>query len=551
MREPKPFPTLVRYFFSRFFENDLVESSGDTLTTVLRALSIVAVPGLMFAFWLQPLYPQRQAWGRIGDHYFFVLYSFLVLAGVAIFEWDMLFPDRLDFLVLGPLPLQGRTMLGAKEAALAGFLALFLAAANVFGVGMLAAVTHEPFWRQVWAQTLAVVGAGIFGALSVMAAGGLLISILPARAFRVISPVLRMAVVAILGLLLVHYGRFGGALAWTLAGDVGRARWVPTFWFLGVYERALRGAAAAPFAAAMQQRAWWGLTLACGAVVATYPLAWLRMQRMALESAGGARRRRAGRLDAWVAQRMSNAGQRAVLPLIGKTLARNNRYQVYLALYCGTGVALAIACVCTLAHGPGGMRLVVSHRGMHAVAPLLMFWTVAGLRMAFALPVNLPARWVFRVTGVEREGCIAAARVWTLACSLSLLAGLIPLLALLGMSWRGLLVQAVCGALEAALMVEALLFADRGIPFAQPRSPGKTSLPLMLTLYVAVLPAFVMEMVELQIWLEHKPWWLFAAVAALPLVYRLGETLRRAAHIRPEDGDEIEAEYQLLGLGAE
>ena len=551
MREPRPFTTLVRYFFSRFFENDLVESGGDTVTTVVRSLAIAAVPGLMLAFWLQTLYPQRTQWGRIEDHYFFVLYSLVVLAGAAIFEWEMLFPDRLDFLVLGPLPLRGRTMLGAKALALAGFLALFLLAANVFGVAVLAMVSHEPFWRLVEAQTLAVVGAGLFGALAVTAAGGVLIVVLPARAFRMVSPALRMIVVATLGLLLVHYGRFGDALGKVLGGDVGRARWVPTFWFLGVYERLLRGASAAPFAQPMERRAVWGLVVVAGTVLLTYPLAWLRMQRMALESEGGARRRRAGRLDAWVARIVRPAGERAVLPFIGQTLARNSRYQVYLAMYCGTGLSLAIACVCTFVNGRGGLRPAISLVGARAVAPLLMFWSVAGLRMAFALPVSLPARWVFRVTGAEREECIAAGRWWTLVCSWCVLAGLLPVLAALGMGWRALLVQAVCGAVEAALMVEGLLFADRGIPFAQPRSPGRTSLPLMLTLFVGVLPAGLMEMVRLEMWLEHKPWWLLAAMAALPLAYPVTAALRRRSQARLEDGDEVEGEFQLLGLGRE
>src|ERR1700736_844088 len=89
--------TLVGHFFRRFFDNDTVQVDGDTLTTVVRAVSIVAVPGLMFAFFLQNQYPRRPLWGRIEDEYFFVLFSFVVMGAVSIFEWEMLFADRLDF----------------------------------------------------------------------------------------------------------------------------------------------------------------------------------------------------------------------------------------------------------------------------------------------------------------------------------------------------------------------------------------------------------------------------------------------------------------------
>ena len=44
---------LVVHFFRRFFDNDTLQVDGDTLTTVVRALSIVTVPGLVVAFWLQ------------------------------------------------------------------------------------------------------------------------------------------------------------------------------------------------------------------------------------------------------------------------------------------------------------------------------------------------------------------------------------------------------------------------------------------------------------------------------------------------------------------
>ena len=121
---------LVEHFFRRFFDNDTIQVDGDTQTTVVRALSIVAMPGLMLAVLLQTQYPpkplQRPPWLVIEDHYFYVLFSFVVMGAVSIFEWEMLFPDRLDFLVLSPLSLKPMQMLAAKAAALIGFLALFL-----------------------------------------------------------------------------------------------------------------------------------------------------------------------------------------------------------------------------------------------------------------------------------------------------------------------------------------------------------------------------------------------------------------------------------------
>lgn len=551
MRDPAVFKTLSRYFFSRFFENDLLEANGDTLTTAVRALAMAAAPGMMIAFFLQNQYPQRTMWGRIEDRYFFVLYSFVVMAGVAIFEWEMLFPDRLDLLVLSPLPLKSRTMLAAKLTSLGCFLGTFLIAANFFGTWMLPAVSHEGVARQFFAHAVAVTAAGAFGALLVIASGGLLICVLPSPVFRLISPFLRMFVVAILGLLVVHYVRFGDGLDQTLDGPTRWANCVPTFWYLGLYEQLLHGASEAGFVASMAARGLWALMITVVIALITYPLAWLRMKRMALENNGGPGGKSGSFVYARLAQWINLGGRRAVLPFIGQTIMRNSRYQVYLAMYCGIGLAFAVACAFTLQPSLSGPRLALSTLGTHAVVPLLVFWTIAGLRIAFALPVSLSARWIFRVTGSNREACIDAGRLWTLACALAVLTLVLVVLGCLGTPARVLLVQALCGMTVSVLIVETLLFADRGIPFAQPRAPGKTSLPLLLTLFIGVLPVFVVGMERLSLWLERKPWWLVAGLLLIPIMRRGAGSLRRQSQPELQDGDEVEGEFQLLGLGSD
>ena len=73
--QPSRAQILFHHFFRRFFDNDTLPIPGDPETAVVRALSFVAVPSLMFAFWLLPHYPGRQPWVMEGDRYFFVYYS--------------------------------------------------------------------------------------------------------------------------------------------------------------------------------------------------------------------------------------------------------------------------------------------------------------------------------------------------------------------------------------------------------------------------------------------------------------------------------------------
>jgi hypothetical protein len=553
---------LVDHFFRRFFDNDTVQPDGDTQTTVVRAVSFLAVPGLMVAFWLinaYPYLPPRPLWATIADHYFFVMFSFVAMGGAAIFEWEMLFPDRLDFLVLSPLPIRPMQMLGAKAAALIGFLGLFLVASNLFGTvllpmvskgtTLLPRVTLEQILRQMVAHGVAVGMAGVFAALFFLALGGVLLCVLGAARFRVVSPIVQVLSVMALGLLLLFFPWFGISMHGWLTEPLGNARWVPPLWFLGVYEQLLRGDEAPAFAREMAWYAVRGTATVAALVLLTYPLAWARMRKLAFEGGSQTRREPSRWLAALAHQVVRRPGERAVFHFIGQTIRRNNRYQVYLAMYCGVGQALALALAVTLRVSGGRVRAELSNDGLHAVMPLLLFWVVAGLRTAFAFPVSLQAGWVFRITGVNLAECAAAARKWVLLCALAAMGGIMGALVWAGWDARRLLVQAVWGLGLCVLLTDGFFFSQKSVPFNQPRMPGRVSFPLMLTLYVGVFPLFVYEVIEAEMRMEkHLAKLLIVAIAAVS-IHAATAVGRRGTEEIEEEMQGYEGEFQLLGLG--
>jgi hypothetical protein len=551
MPEAQPvFRVLLNHFFRRFFDNDTLQSEGETLTTVIRALSIVAVPGLMVAFFLQTSYtrlPGRPLWGSIQDQYFFVLFAFFVMGAVTIFEWEMLFPDRLDFLILSPLSIKPRQMLAAKATALIAFLLLFLAGSSLFGTIMLPAVSRLHFWRQLLAHAVAVSLAGTFAALGFLALGGLMLCVLDAARFRLASPILQMLAIAVLVLLLLQYLEYGDDLQLLLTNHTPVARWIPPFWFLGVYEQILHGPAAPPFAFEFTRYALTATAIAAAIMVLTYPLAWARVRRMAIEGIS-AKRTSPPRWSSAIVQRLvPSPRQRAVFHFISQTLVRNNHYQVYLAIYCGAGLALAIAFTVDLPLTAGPMHASFSQDGLHALLPLSLFWVVAGLRTAFAFPINLSARWLFRISGTAVSVCAAAARRWVVCCAVAVTAVLFLALLLAGWTPTQLLVQLVFGVCLSILLVDLLFFADR-VPFNQPRLPGKTSLPLLLTLYVGVLPTFLYSVLHLELRLEqHLPQLALLALGTLAIHAGI-VLLRRGPEEIEEEMEGYDGEFQLLGL---
>jgi hypothetical protein len=534
---------LVPHFFRRFFDNDTIQSDGDTQMTVTRGLSIVAAPGLMISFFAASGHSQPLGWGAVGLHYFFVLYSFVVMGAVTIFEWEMLFPDRLDFLILSPLPLRPRQMLAAKALALMGFLALFLVSCNIFAALILPAGNQVMFFRQMFAHGIAVMSAGMFAALFFVAVGSVMLCVLDASQFRLVSPLVQTLSVMGLVVLTAQLGQYS-----LLAGPLGAARWVPSFWFLGVYERLMYGDAAPAFAQVMSQYALRGTVAVAGIVLLTYPLAWARARKMTMEGATRRRTESSQWMAALIHKVVQLPGERAVFHFIGQTLRRNNRYQAYLAMYCGTGLALAISFSVMLRVKARGVSLGLSDAGLHAVTPMLVFWIVSGLRVAFAFPVNLQAGWIFRVTGVRVSECAAAARRWVLTCALCIVVCVVIGLCAVHWDRRQVLVQVVCGVALSFLLTDAFFFSQWAVPFNQPRMPGRTSLPLMLTLYIGVFPLLLGRVVSLEFWMEKSLLRVFEIVLLALVLRAVMNVLRRWLGDEVEPAEGYDGEFVLLGL---
>ncbi len=543
---------LIDHFFRRFFDNDTLQVDGDTQTTVVRALSIVAVPEMIIILYLQLLYPpqplQRPPWNVIEDHYFFDLFSFVVMGAVSIFEWEMLFPDRLDFLVLTPLSLKPLQLLAAKATALIAFLALFLFACNFFGIWMLPAISRFSFFRQVYAHGAAVLLAGAFAALFFLALGGVLLCVLGAARFRAVSPVIQMLSVTALVLLLLHCVNYVDSMQALLSGTLGMVRWLPPVWFVGLYEQLLHGNAAPAFAREMTRYAVRGTLILALVVSFTYPIAWARMRKMAIEGSSRSRRKPFRWFTQLVHAIIRRPGERAIFHFIGQTMARNNRYQVYLAMYCGTGLALAVACTVTFRANRGNLQTVISDTGLHAVMPLLLFWVIAGVRAAFAFPLNLPAGWIFRITGARTSECAAAARRWTFVCALGVICSILTALRLAGWNAQRLVVQAVWGLCLGVLLTDGFFFFQQSVPFNRSRMPGRTSFPLMLTLYVGVLPPFIFEVSSMEIRMENKLLLLLLLASVTTAIHLVLEMLHQGPEEVEEEMEGYEGEFQLLGL---
>lgn len=489
------FALLVRHFFGRFFDNEIVSQEGDMRTNMVQALGLVAVPGMFAAFSLLPMgltfdQPFARQGGLLANCYFYVVYSMVVMGFVMVFEWDALFPDRKDYLILTPLPLPAGSVFAGKVVALVAFLALFVADSNFLGALLFPLVTGRraglaPVFE---AHLAAVVAGGVFIALAFASLQGVLINVLTGRAFRRISPWVQMAAMALVVVVLFLTPLICGSLMPLLGRDSALVRWFPPFWFLGLYIDLLPGHPGGPAFHLMAVRAQQALAVSAAAFAITYLAGYRRHARRVMESVESGFRG-----PGWIRTRFDRFANRHLLPhpleratfhFISNTILRNARQRLFIATYAGVSCAMALPSLVRVATRPDAPLLAFLPSGLLAIPLTLSFFAVTGLRAAFNFPAELRANWLFQTC--ESETClhhIRASRKWIVLLGLAPVFALLvpfevyfrgPVLALIHLSFAFVL---------SLVLLNLLLVWFRKVPFTCSYFPGKTSMAAMALAY--------------------------------------------------------------------
>ena len=495
---------LTRHFLRRFLENDLISPDADR-HEVLALLGAAMVTGGLFVsvllsvkYLFQPF--QSPGWTAVvalDDQFLFVACSMIVMALVAVAQWDALALDGRDASILGPLPVPRAVVVRAKLSALAVFAVAFVAGLNV-----IPSVLH-PFLMSaklrpgifgvttlVAAHGVSTVAAGAFGFASVLGLRELLRAVLGTRAFGCVSVFVQTALIVVLvsGFLLIP--RWSSDVAADGLGRAAVSRFVPPFWFVGVHEmlaghvldRLSRPYLPAGLLEAEKEStelyrrrgavfrqlattALGGLAL----VVALAAAACVWNSRRLPPPPPAARRRRpppsaaAARIVARIL--VWHPAARAGFFFTLQTLMRSVPHRVSIAASAAVGLAVATV----------GLRGTVSRGidppplslGLLAVQMVFLTLILLGFRHAVRIPAELRANWVFRLawSGDERSYVAGSKRAAFAALAFpALLALLTPQALILG--WRDAAHHFVFGLLLALVLIEALLLGFRQLPFA-------------------------------------------------------------------------------------
>jgi len=573
VREPQrsQFELLVRHFLERFFNHETASPDGDGKTRLVQLAFAAGLPGFVVAIYLWPIYHPIKGWPpgthlegpppywvQLNHHFFFVLFSFVALGLITVFEWDLFFPDLLDVFVLATLPLaQWRVFMG-RVAAIAILIGGFLFDANFLAPIFLPAATDPPnLPRFLAGHVAAVAGSGLFAAFSVVAVQSALLAVLGERVFRKVSLLLQGAAVTILVVLLLLFPVLSGVTPDLLQSGNRLVLWFPPYWFLGLYQRLLDGPGTPPV---FGQLAMIGIsaTLAvCVVALAAYPLAYLRRVKQLLEGAPPRRKRNRvvaplnGILHLSAARRPV---QRAVFHFINQTLLRVPRYRIYLVLYGGVGLSVLVATVLRLSVIHGQLRAEASPDGIRTAVGIVAFWVTVGLRTAFVSPGNQRGNWIFRFTHGKPAHFHAAvdeflaARTWVLLCSLgvtlSVITSLRPVSPHELLTWQATTAQWLVGAGICLLLTDAAFANVFIVPFTGETSSEKPNLAFTLLKFFTFFPAVTTAALISEQWIEAG--WVHFGVAVLAILvihlwfrYRYREQVRiYSQQFELEDGED-------------
>ena len=390
-------------------------------------------------------------------------------------------------------------------------------------------------------------GAFAFGC--VLALQGLAAQLLPRRIFLRTSSLLQLA--AFCAILTAYVLEPNMAL--TEATGRGLLAWSPTYWFLGLFQQLI----GSPALSGLASRAWIGLAIVLTTTSIVYALSYFRTLRKIAEEPDIVSGRRSGfRLP-----RFGNPLQTAMVHFSIRTLFRSRRHRLILAFYFGVALAFVILLIkVPVAFQKLGDARLTDPSGqvdapILAASIALMVFAIVGTRVIFSLPLDLPANWIFRITGVRRAAeCLKGTRrsllllsfahVWLTTATICFwlwpwpaAAGHLAILAGLGI-----------------LLTEICLYGFQKIPFTCSYLPGKSQVHLVVLGVLALFRLIVLGVTyELQLLDDLAHTITLAAGLALVAACVYWRTQASAGASKEEiDFEEVpEPAVRVLGLSGE
>ncbi len=493
---------LTKTFFTRLFESDLMPPGLPQVRLVIGAVSAITMTLTIVPVMLR-LHPTRFA-------AFQYTIAMIALVFVALVVWEGIFPDRRDSRILSPLPIRTRAFVVARLGALAGFFGLFAVGSTVLPSFAFTTVGNPV------AHFVALVALDAFAFFSIVALQCVLLNVAGRAAAQRLALVLQVAIVVAL----LHAPVLPASPRSAAGPGAFAAWWLPSLWFVGLYE--VLAGQATPNARALAATAAAGATALPILTALLYAATYRRLLRLAIEGEAppGTPRTRLA-LPRAIASRLvilavPSAVARGVCMFTLHTIARSRRHKMLLAMYLGVAAALSFSVVVPRALLRGFEGFATPDAALLSSPLVLMFMTLVGMRSLIRIPVEINANWIFRL----REPVQRGAAVGGVACAM-MLGGVLPVALLAGVIawvlWGAAVAirhTAFCAALG-VLLTHVLLITFNRFPFTCPYVPGSSRIRMLWPAYLTLFSLYSYSMGRVQVRLFADDARLLAAVGAI------------------------------------
>jgi hypothetical protein len=575
---------LTGHFLRRFLENDLISPEADRshLLAVIGAglfSTTIFITMMMSSFkYVVGFYtPGQAAVAALDDKFFYIGLSMLVVALLAVAQWDALVVDVRDSAILDPLPIRPVAIRRAKLAAVAifGFAAaavVNLAPTVIFPLLVLVKqrVGLASAGLIIFTHAVVTLGAAAFGYLCVIALRETLAALLGGRWFRRVSPWVQGSLIVGLGTALLLLPAASTRVERNQLNDAA-IMYSPPAWFLGVYERVsghilinaprqhLNGRlrrADIPASAAYRRHSDQFADLSRRAAIALPSVALLAVaaymlnaRRRPASAFAATTRRSAGWLQNVISHVVllrdptTSAGFHFTLA----ALWRSNTHRLTITCCGAAGLAMSLVALSGIdvqdvtSTGRAIPRLLI-------VQPLLMGMLLVGFRHAIRVPAELRANWGFQMAwrGRERQFVAGARRAALVGLVVPALAAVFVLDTFILGSWLAFQ-HAALGAAGAVMLLEALMVSYDKVPFTCSYVPNENMKALgPLYFFMFMIGAISFASMESAAITTQS----FAhLLVVLTLLFGALRGFRLSRHrLMPVDFDEVPASTQKLGL---
>jgi hypothetical protein len=485
----RPFWRMVQLFAARIFRGGGDSDAEGLDLGVGLVLTLLAMPGGFVSLLLLNKYGTLLQWLRgvknadtlliaLPDEYFFIVLSMTVTGAVAVWRWDAIFPDRRDYMNLVPLPISTRTIFFANLVAvffLVGLIAVDVNAVSCVLFPMVVGATQSKFSffvKFAMVHAIGVLLASIFAFFAVFAVLGLLMALLPPRAFKRASAYARGFVVVYLVTLLCTTFAVPGFLRRTPAtAQEALPLWslvLPSTWFLGLCQ-SWRDRAD-PVLAALARLALPGVAAIVSFAFCAYAAGYRRhFVRIAetTDRSSPPRNPRISRIGTLLDRfALRSPFQRGGFRFVCKTLLRSESHRLMLTAVAGVALVLASQALLDAFESAKSWRAAALLPDGLSILFILSFLLIVGLRIVFEIPAELRSNWIFQLM-LDPDGreCERLARRVILILVLPwLLAISFPAYLYLE-GWRVACLHALLVGTWAVLLTNIVLIRFRKLPF--------------------------------------------------------------------------------------